>query len=260
MIWVLERGVFDDDKAFASAARDAGHLVRWWDDDWLTSKKWPRLEDEVVGFHGSLGNAAFVQSEIDCKPGAWCDVDRFCCSAWYPAAKSWLVHRTWEILPASEFVADPDRIFKSIGAEEACFVRPDSPLKPFSGRVLQRDRISLEALDHGFYFDDDNLPIVVAPVQAISQEWRFVVVDQRVVASSGYDAESRSTTDDARIAPAQGFAEEIASELPAPDAVYALDICECNGEFKLLELNPFGGADLYGCDLTSIIDAIDRAN
>ncbi len=34
------------------------------------------------------------------------------------------------------------------------FVRPDSPLEPFSGRVLERGRISLQALDHGFYYDD----------------------------------------------------------------------------------------------------------
>ena len=42
-------------------------------------------------------------------------------------------------------MGDPSRIF----------VRPDSPLKPFSGRVLDRDSISLAALDHGFYFDDE---------------------------------------------------------------------------------------------------------
>jgi hypothetical protein len=30
-------------------------------------------------------------------------------------------------------------------------VRPDSPLKPFSGRVLRSDQISLATLDRGFY-------------------------------------------------------------------------------------------------------------
>ncbi|MEO0965790.1 MAG: ATP-grasp domain-containing protein [Planctomycetota bacterium] len=258
MIWVLERGIFDDVEAFASSARAAGHIAHWWDDDWLTSKKWPRFEGEVVGFHGSLGNAAFIQSETNWNPGAWCNVDRFCCSAWYPAAKPWLVHRTWEILPVSEFVAEPDRVLASIGAEETCFVRPDSPLKPFSGRVLQRDRISLEALDHGFYFDDENLPIVVAPVQTVGQEWRFVVIDQRIVTGSGYDADSRTTNRSEGNSSAQAFAQQIANELPAPDTVYVLDICECDDQLKLLELNPFGGADLYGCDPALIIKAIDE--
>ena len=40
------------------------------------------------------------------------------------------------------------------------FVRPDSPLEPFAGRVLARDKISLAALDHGFYYDDAYLPVV----------------------------------------------------------------------------------------------------
>jgi hypothetical protein len=37
---------------------------------------------------------------------------------------------------------------------------------------------------HGFYFDDVRLPVVVAPVQPVEREWRYVVVDRSVVAVS----------------------------------------------------------------------------
>ena len=40
------------------------------------------------------------------------------------------------------------------------------------------------------------------------------------------------------------------------EIVYVLDVCQCNGELRLLELNPFGGADLYACDAYAIIDSV----
>ena len=38
--------------------------------------------------------------------------------------------------------------------------------------------------------------------------------------------------------------------------VYVMDVCEADGELKLLELNPFSGADLYACDRRSIVQKI----
>jgi hypothetical protein len=40
--------------------------------------------------------------------------------------------------------------------------------------------------------------------------------------------------------------------LPAPQEVYVLDICESGSELRLLELNPFSGADLYACDAADV--------
>ncbi|MEO1619385.1 MAG: DUF4343 domain-containing protein, partial [Planctomycetota bacterium] len=52
------------------------------------------------------------------------------------------------------------------------------------------------------------------------------------------------------------FAQTVANAIPAPADVYVLDVCECDGELRLLELNPFGGADLYACDAVSIVGAV----
>lgn len=69
-------------------------------------------------------------------------------------------------------------------------------LKPFSGRVIERDRLSLAALDFGFYFDDPSLPVVVAPVRRVHREWRYVVADGRIVAGSAYAADGRRALPD----------------------------------------------------------------
>ena len=42
----------------------------------------------------------------------------------------------------------------------------------------------------------------------------------------------------------------------APEPVFVLDLCEHAGELRLLELNPFSGADLYDCDRARIVAAV----
>jgi hypothetical protein len=142
---------------------------------------------------------------------------------------------------------------KTLDAQESVFVRPDSPLKPFTGRVLRRAQISLAALDHGFYYDDPEIPVVVAPVRHVAREWRYVVAGQRVISGSAYVADGRTAAGaDPAGAPWQ-FAIEVAQQLPSPDPVYVLDVCETDAGLRLLELNPFSGADLYACPGSDVV-------
>ena len=41
--------------------------------------------------------------------------------------------------------------------------------------------------------------------------------------------------------------------MTAPDPVYVLDVCEADTGLRLLELNPFSGADLYACSGSEIV-------
>jgi hypothetical protein len=162
------------------------------------------------------------------------------------------------VVPAEDLVADPRAALHPLGDPDSVFVRPDSPLKPFAGRVLRRDDLTMKALDFGFYYDDPRLPVVIAPVRAVGPEWRYVVVDGQVVAGSAYSPEHRSAApDDPRGAP-WALASEIAAALPAPERVYVMDICESDGELRLVELNPFSGADLYACDRRAVLDEVSR--
>ena len=93
---------------------------------------------------------------------------RFHCSKWYRGAQPYLLHRQWIVTTVAELVAKPEEVQRRFGPTDEVFVRPDSPLKPFSGRVLRCSEISLKTLDHGFYYDDVNLPIIVAPVRSMT--------------------------------------------------------------------------------------------
>jgi hypothetical protein len=259
-VWVLEGGVFPEaEGAMRRAVVDSGLRAVAWDDAWWSGKNWPRLDGHAVVFHGSLSNADRIRREVAWRPGAYCRTQEFRCSAWYPRASPWLLHRSWVRTTVRDLVSDPGRQFDSISAGDRVFVRPDSPLKPFSGRVVKREALTLEALDHGFYYDDDNLPVVIAPVRSVQREWRYVVVKGRVVAGSAYQADGRRPLPDLPGTEAWSHASQIAAALLPPEEVYVLDTCEADGALHLLELNPFSGADLYACDRPAVVEAVTAA-
>jgi hypothetical protein len=255
--WVLESEVFPQSHtSLREAIVASGHRLLSWNDDWWSNDGWPALADSAVVFHGSLGNAAAIFDRLQWRPGAYCNTERFRCSSWYDRARQWLLHRDWRILPADQFVGNADSVFDALGCRQAAFVRPDSPLKPFSGRVLQRGQVTLDALDYGFYFDDPTIPVVVAPVCVVGQEWRFVVVTGEVVAGSRYDAETRTAIQEAPTSAAWEFAMRVAKQMEPPEDVHVLDVCESDGHLRLLELNPFSGADLYACESKDVVAAV----
>jgi hypothetical protein len=158
-----------------------------------------------------------------------------------------------------DLVADPVVALAPIGSPDTFFVRPDSPLKPFSGRVLEREALSLKALDHGFYYDDALLPVVATPARQVGREWRYVIADGRAVAGSAYDSDGRSARKDDPSGGPWLLASGIAAELEPPEPVYIMDICEADGALYLLELNPFSGADLYACDREAVVCAVSAS-
>jgi hypothetical protein len=255
--WVLENDVFKRADPLREGAQRHGHKIVNWSDDWWLEPKLPKMAVPTI-FHGSLGNAHEIAQSGRWRPGAFCLTPHFFCSHWYANAGPWLVHRQWRKLKAIDFVNQYEQILDEMASSDRIFVRPDSPLKPFSGRVLQRENISLKAMDFGFYFDDENLPVIVAPIQEIGREWRFVVVANRIVTGSEYQAEGRQAIAAKPPESVWAVAEDIASNLPAPQDVYVLDLCECDQGIRLMELNPFSGADLYACDGPVIVDAISK--
>lgn len=255
--WVLEPDIFPETHApIRNAIRDRGYRLVDWSDAWWSDGVPSRVPNSSVVFHGSLGNASRITNELKWTPGSFCPVDAFRCSSWYESARQWLVHKDWHICAANELVTNAPAIAKQLGATDRIFVRPDSPLKPFSGRVVNVDTLTLAKLDHGFYYDDDSIPVIAAPVQKIGNEWRFVIVNRSVVAGSAYDPQTRKPLAAPLDSAAAVFASTVATTIPAPEIVYVLDVCECNDQLRLLELNPFGGADLYACDATAIIDSV----
>ncbi len=141
---------------------------------------------------------------------------------------------------------------------ERVFVRPDNALKPFAGRVLDASTINLAALDHGFYYDDDALPIV-APARQIQREWRTMVAEGRVVTGCSYTTDRRGA-DETLPEAVREIAGQVARGNWQPAPIYIVDVAEVDSQVRVLELNPFSGADLYHFDPHAVVDAVARVS
>jgi hypothetical protein len=257
VLWLLEPDIFAvGTHPLERAALDAGHNVRLWSDDWWRPESLPEMPGPVL-FHGSLANAARIAATAPWWPGAFCNTAAFHCSLWYPDATKWLVHTSFMVTTVEQLTADPELVAGALrNPEGEVFVRPDSPLKPFSGRVVKLSGLTAAQLDHGFYYDNLDLPIVVSAKQSLGREWRFVICDGVVVGSSAYEAAGRKTSEAPIPGGAVALAEEIAAAVSAPDPVYVIDVVESESGLRLLEINPFSGADLYACDTAAIVTAV----
>lgn len=254
MRWLLEPDVFGPGPhPLAAVASAAGQETVAWDDDWWTSQSFPQTGQPTI-FHGSLGNASRIATMHRWSPGAFCKTGAFACSRWYADAKPWLVQDEVVFTTVRELVADPFAVAGSLADESGqVFVRPDSALKPFSGRVVALEGMSGATLDHGFYYDDLELRIVVTRTQSLGEEWRFVVCGGSVVAGCQYETQGRRALDASVPPRVHELAHAIAANLPPPESVYGLDLVQTADGLRLLELNPFSGMDLYACDLAAVV-------
>ncbi len=169
-------------------------------------------------------------------------------SAWLPEVQELALNREVLFTTVAE-VASLDLPWSRV------FVRPDSAMKPFAGRVLARGKIDAAALDHGFYYEDRGLPIVLSPAQEVGEEWRFVAVRRQLVAHSGYLAEGRAG--EARAVPEGAAALASAAAARSPEPSVVIDVCRRgSGDFALVEYNLLSGSDLYDCDAAAIVAAL----
>jgi len=226
----------------AKAATEVGQeVLRWTDGDPV-----PAPADPCV-FLGSLNACAFM-------PGVLGDPDRLRVSHWLPRVRDIALNAT--IVPTTVGQLAPLEL-----PWERVFARPDSAMKPFSGRVLETSKLSPAALDHGFYFDDLNLPVVLAEAVEVLEEWRFVAVERQLISHSGYRADGRRAVETEPAEGALNLARDAAQRAPEPTVV--IDICrisDADRPFRLVEYNLFSGSDLYACDAEAVVGSIAAAH
>ena len=251
--WLLEKDIFPDtEEELVHAIEKNGGRYKF-----CRSLENLILNSPVI-FYGSLGLAAELHRKTKATPGVFCNTKKFFCSQWYKTVpKNLLLQDKILFTNVSDFCRDPGLCLQTAGIVGTdIFVRPDSPLKPFSGRVINAYKVKPQDLDFGFYYDDLKLPIVVSERKTVESEWRFVIKGDQVITGSGY---RKNRKKDCQIYPGSApwkFACSIAKQLTPPDPLYIMDICESSGSLKLLELNPFSGADLYSCDRNLIVQAV----
>ncbi len=143
--------------------------------------------------------------------------------------------------------------------EEDVFVKPTSDLKAFVGGVLKAGETIEELIKRSsrmpHWMEE---PTLISKVKDIHSEYRFFVVDNKVVASSRYMLEKS-------VIPSKDIPEEVMiiapkyAKLYNPNRVFTMDLALLkNGSIEIVEYNCFNGSGTYDADLDNLVDVLSK--
>ncbi len=167
----------------------------------------------------------------------------------------------------NDVLRNKDAIFNQyFGSIDKVFIRPSNGFKSFTGQCLSKDNFKFEfnILVKSYGGIDMDTLVVLAPAHEIEEEYRFVIVDGKVVCGSLYlDSTNRESFKAYYDKPClDEKAIELANKLVGiyqPDKCFNMDICRLkSGEYKLIEINSFCCGSLYGNDCTKVVEAVNE--
>lgn len=248
MIWIIQEGQNSTEK-WIKALTDNGSNFKTIKiipfDDNLAHVE---TGDEAVVVYGTT--TLIKNASKNWKPGSFFNVENFKCSTWLKAYGDHCFNSDNRICKLKDLLTDcPDE----------CFIRPNNDLKDFSGVIVKKENLmdQIANIQKGGFLFDDNLEVLIAPIKHIQKEWRFFIIDGKVVTGSQYKLKSMVILDSKIEQRVIDFAQSMAN-IWSPEKAFVMDICLNNqDELKVLELNCFNGSGTYLCDIPKIIQAIE---
>lgn len=287
--WLVELGLFTDtEDDLIKAIRKSGRTVKTikyipFDDELIMHAQKLYDADSCVVFYGSLNFGRKLRS-LPWYPGVYLNEKAFECTSYYPSIGNELLHSDYLMLPYGDLIRRKDELFNMFGG--LLFLRPNSGMKQFTGMVLGYPDFEEGVKLAGFYDVEPELLVVVSNAKQLLREWRFVIVDNKVVSGSLYRnwtigpdtiipgtttrdyvlMNSKSVTEGCADKDAYEYAEKIA-KLYHPDRAWTIDVCqhklgEAYGErleYKVIEIGCFSCAGMYGNDLDKVVEAVSVA-
>lgn len=218
-------------------------------------------EDTDVIFMGSLNCAKHVIRNT--KWRIWCDFDKFKCSHYYTYLGEHLINKDYMMMPLKEVIRQKSSIVNALYLDEhqynmwqkILFIRPDNGFKSFTGNIVNYVNIETEISSFIDCDSDYEQLVVVSSPKNIKQEWRFFVIDGKVITGSLYHVDGKLSTSRNTPDKVWQYAEKI-SKVWQPESAYVLDIGEAYGSLGVMEINSFSCSGLYQCDQNLIIENI----
>jgi hypothetical protein len=143
------------------------------------------------------------------------------------------------------------------------FIRPTLDNKSFAGSVMTWDEFELfrtgvakvsGAADVTLRLGDR---VIVAPLVEIAAEYRFFVVEGRVITGSRYKVGDRVESSPSVPESLTDFAQSCVDHW-SPNNAFAIDIAVTEQGPKVLEINSANSAGFYACDVGAFIDAVNH--
>lgn len=175
------------------------------------------------------------------------------------------VHR-WSELPMlnSDVEFFDLSLHQALSFSEAKFVKPTNDLKAFNAGILEAGQTVQEFIGGSLHqphaFKEH---ILVSSVKDVVDEYRFFVIDGKVITGSQYKVNKQLKYQSLIIfdkdhVDAAAYAAEQAT-IFKPDDVFTLDICKtADGKYSIVEYNCFNCSGLYACDVPKLFAAVNE--
>ncbi|MEM9942657.1 MAG: ATP-grasp domain-containing protein [Planctomycetota bacterium] len=216
--------------------------------------------DHCVVSHGDIALVSKIHIEQRWRPGAFATIENYFCSNYVNYFGQYWLNQDYMMLPFGDLKRQKQLLFDKFGRAGRIFVRPDSPLKLFTGQPVSFETFDSDLEYMGFYEFPIRSLVVVSSPKTVTREWRFVAASRDIVAGCLYcengKFESKPSVDE----DAKSLAEVVASQEYLPDPVWIIDICQtADREYHLLEIGGFSFADLYSCNKLDIVKSVSEA-
>lgn len=220
--------------------------------------------EDCVVVRGSIEFCGLVKRRASWIPGVYMTMKAYECTKYYPIFGNTLLNsEEYFMMPYGELSRKKDWLFDTVGIEDTIFIRPNRGNKIFTGKTVQKERFEKDLELLGFYnVSNDELCVVGRPYN-VTTEFRFVVVDGRIVTGSQYKDVKGRLIDNPVETPEhnwwlpQQYINKLGYE---PDRAWCIDMCMTkDGNYKVLEIGAFSCCGLYGCNTDKIVAAVSQA-
>jgi len=224
-------------------------------------KKGNYPDEDCVIFQGSIQLASWLYAHKSWVPTVWFEKDKFKCSMYYSYLGKYLFNSDYEFTTVAEYHRRLDYFTNRHSVANCLFVRPDTGMKSFTGQVFEMERHRTDWMFFKQFVKPEDLLVVASP-KKICAEWRFVIAEGKIIASSLYHLNGHRHHACGAPDEATKLCELVVAEAERelkPGPMYVVDVCkDSNDNYGLLELNCFSCAGLYACDKEPIVREASR--
>lgn len=249
-MWLLEPEVFGDDEQLFVHALKQKNIPYTEIKFGLDYSSYANTEAIL---HGSFQAAKVLNNSKVKIHGRYPQL--YDCTNYYPQFGYLLLNQNYYMLPFGELYRRMYSITDVFGEE--FFIRPNRSTKPFAGMVVHSNDYNTGVISRlktvSMRMDHYEL-VVVAPKQTILAEYRFIVVDRKIITGCQYKPNRLQATDEIL----QKAQDVLHVTKFNPEKAWVLDLANIDDEqmLKVLEVGPFSCCGFYNCDYNKIIEAI----
>lgn len=154
-------------------------------------------------------------------------------------------------------ITNSDEYLNRVNEFQYYFIKPNDD-KYFAGTITDKNMMPFVVESEGRHFGTPKVyDICISSVKRIKKEWRFFVVDRKIVTGSKYHGENLKLEIEYGYDPmAEIFAEKMIDKYHHANT-FVIDIAKMkNGSFKVVEINCLNCSGLYAINTDNLVKTL----